>query len=149
MEQRYSSTLCSASAPDWGRWLTPRPGSFTPSKTAGTHCTEHWVGPTTGLHWCEKSLPPPGSDPRPSTRNESLYLLSYRGSRCSTVHSYALGKTGKTRKRKCGIPLTRLLDFLSSPTSAARPHLFGTKNKHYGWLLYVTLSSKCLRLVRA
>ena len=47
----------------WGVSLTP-PAVLYPRETPGTHCTGGWVGPRAGLHSCEKSLPPPGFDPR-------------------------------------------------------------------------------------
>jgi hypothetical protein len=59
-------------SPEWGRstaihsldlgarrgWVvstTPRP--LYPRERPGTHCTEGWVGPMTGLDVCEKSRP--------------------------------------------------------------------------------------------
>ena len=63
-EQRESSTISLTSTLDRGRWLTPRPGSFTPSPERAPVLTVWgWVGPRAGLVGCGK-LAPPVSDPR-------------------------------------------------------------------------------------
>ena len=54
--------------------------AFTPGERPGTHCTGVWVGPRSGLDGCGKSRPHRDSIPRPSSRSESLYRLSYPGS---------------------------------------------------------------------
>ena len=38
VELMYSATLSLTSVLDVGRWLTPRPGLFTPGKDRGIHC---------------------------------------------------------------------------------------------------------------
>jgi hypothetical protein len=54
-EYRYRSTLSLTSVLDWGGWLTPLPGGFTPGRK--THCIGGWVGPRAGLDGCGISRP--------------------------------------------------------------------------------------------
>jgi hypothetical protein len=84
-EWRYSSTILDLGT----RWryvvsFTPRP-LYPREITPGTHWTEGWVGPRTGLNDVEgrKILPPPGLEFRPLGRPagiQSLYRLRYPGS---------------------------------------------------------------------
>jgi hypothetical protein len=68
-------------------WSASSPGRFTPRERApGTHWIRGWVGPRTGLDDGEKRkfLTPPELELRPlcrSARSQSLYRLSYPGSR--------------------------------------------------------------------
>jgi hypothetical protein len=47
----------------------------------GTRCTEVWVSPRVGLDRCGKSTPIGIRSPDPPARSESLYRLSYPGTR--------------------------------------------------------------------
>jgi hypothetical protein len=69
---------------EWVVNTTPRP--LYPLERPGTHCTEGWLGPRTGLDWCGKSRLPTGirSPDRPA-RSESLYLIRDLGSRKCNV----------------------------------------------------------------
>jgi hypothetical protein len=62
-EYRYSSTLSLTSTLYVGRWLTPRPGRFTPGKRPSTHRIGGWVGLRACLNECVNP-PLPGFDPR-------------------------------------------------------------------------------------
>jgi hypothetical protein len=76
-QQRYSSTLSLTSALDGNRWLTPRPGRFTPGQETRYPLYRRLGGSEgrSGRLW--KISPPPGFV-RPA-RSESLYRLSYPG----------------------------------------------------------------------
>jgi hypothetical protein len=56
---------------------TPRPLYL--RQSPGTHCTGGWVGPRAGLDGCGKSRPHRDSNPRPSSPQQSLYLLRCPG----------------------------------------------------------------------
>jgi len=58
----------------WGVSPTPRPSL--PREIPCTHCTGGWVGPRAGTNG-RKILSPPGFDPRPPARSQSLYRLNY------------------------------------------------------------------------
>ena len=63
-----------------GGCTTSRP--LYPRERPGTHCTGNWVGHRAGLDGCGKSCPPPGfRSPDLPAPSESLYRLSYPGSR--------------------------------------------------------------------
>jgi hypothetical protein len=75
----YSYTLSLTSALDEIRWLTPRPGRFTPENGPVPIVPE--AGWTPGPMWTgAKSLASTGIRfPDRPARSESLYRLSYRG----------------------------------------------------------------------
>ena len=84
MEQMYSFTISLTSAPDGGGGSTPRPGRFTPGKDPVPIVQE--AGWATGPVWTgAENLAPTGipSLDRPA-RSESLYRLSYPGTRVET-----------------------------------------------------------------
>jgi len=56
-----------------------------PRKRPGTHFTGGWVGPRAGLDRCGKSRPHRDSIPDRPARSQSLYRLSYRNHRLSSV----------------------------------------------------------------
>jgi hypothetical protein len=70
-----------------GEWAASRTGGFAPGeRVPGIHWIEGWVGPRTGLDAVEKRefLSLPGLELRRlshSARSQSLYRLSYTGSR--------------------------------------------------------------------
>jgi hypothetical protein len=85
VEYRYSSTLSLTSAIDGDGWSTPRPGRFIPGKDPVPIVQE--AGWTPGSVWtgAENLAPPPRTglrSPERPARSESLYRLSYPGSRC-------------------------------------------------------------------
>jgi hypothetical protein len=85
-EMRYSSYSFSTSALDEGEWSASRPGrAFTPGeRTPGIHCTGGWVGPRAGLDTEDRGkivCPRRGSNPGRPARSQTLYCLSYPGSR--------------------------------------------------------------------
>ena len=55
------------------------PATLPPGKRHVTHCTGGWVVLEATLDGSGKSRPHRGSNPLPSTRNESLYWLRYPG----------------------------------------------------------------------
>jgi hypothetical protein len=61
----------------WVVSLKPRP--LYPLERLGTHCTEGWVGPRASLDVYENLAPTEIRSPDRSTRNQSLYQLSYPG----------------------------------------------------------------------
>jgi hypothetical protein len=74
-----------------GEWSASRPDRFTPGKRApSTHWIGGWVGPRAGLDDAEnrKFLTLPGLELRPlgrAARSQSLYRLSYPGSRSNAI----------------------------------------------------------------
>jgi hypothetical protein len=64
-----------------GVWSASRLGRLYPRKRPGTHCTGGGVGPGAGLDKCGKSRPTGIRSPDLPARSESLYRLSYPGSR--------------------------------------------------------------------
>ena len=52
------------------------PAALSPRERHGTHCTEGWVGPRTGLDVCGKPRPPPGFEPR-TVQPEASYYTDY------------------------------------------------------------------------
>jgi hypothetical protein len=86
----YRSTFFFTSAQVGGEWSASRPGRFTPGERApGTHWIGGWVNPIAGLDDVEKRkfLTLPGLELRPlghPARSQSLYRLSYPGSRIVT-----------------------------------------------------------------
>ena len=77
-EWRYNYTVSLTSALDMGGWLTPCPGLFTTGEKSGTHY--RWA-PGPGLTGAEKLAPTGIRTPDCPARSESLYRLSYPGSR--------------------------------------------------------------------
>jgi hypothetical protein len=57
------------SALDRGEWLVSRVGRYIPGKDPGTHWTEGWVGPRSGLDVTakRKNFPLPRIEPRSSS----------------------------------------------------------------------------------
>jgi hypothetical protein len=82
------------SALDGCEWSASRPGRFTPGGRApGTHWIGGWVGPRAGLDYMEKRkfLTLPGLELRPlrrPARSQSLYRLSYSGSRTFVIRIF-------------------------------------------------------------
>ena len=66
-EQRYSCTLPSTSAVDWGWVVNATPRQIYPKERPGTHCIGGWVDPRVGLDGCAKSRPHRDSIPGPSS----------------------------------------------------------------------------------
>jgi hypothetical protein len=63
-ENRSSSTISLTSALVGGRWLTPRPGHFTPGKDTRYPLYRRLGGPQGGSGGVRKNSPLPGFDPR-------------------------------------------------------------------------------------
>ena len=77
-EKRYSSTLYLTSALGGVGGERHAPAALPLVRKPGTHCTEGWVGPRTGLDGCGKSRPPTETrSPDRPTHSESLYRLRY------------------------------------------------------------------------
>jgi hypothetical protein len=104
----------------WGEWSASRPGrALLPGK--GPRCPGGWEGPRTGLDAEARRkilcLCRGGSNPSCSVRSQTLYWLSYPGSKGTWLHgikltlcvtSYGNAKLTELRKREADISFSRL-----------------------------------------